>query len=60
MGIQDRVEATAKNVEGKVKEAAGDLTGDKSTEAEGKAQQVEASASHAKEDLKDEVKKAID
>lgn len=60
MGIQDRVEATAKNVEGKVQEAAGDLTGDKSAEAEGKAKQVEASASHAKEDVKDNVKKAID
>ncbi|MEM6424805.1 MAG: CsbD family protein [Cyanobacteria bacterium P01_D01_bin.128] len=60
MSIQDRAEATAKNIEGKIKETAGDLSGDKSVEAEGKAQQVEASASHAKEDLKDEVSKAID
>lgn len=60
MGIQDRVEATAKNVEGKVQETAGDLTGDKSVEAEGKAKQVESSAQHAKEDVKDNVKKAID
>lgn len=60
MSIEDRAKATAKNVEGKVKETVGDLTGDKSTEAEGKAQQVEASADHAKEDLKDNVKKAID
>lgn len=60
MGIKDRAEATAKNVEGKVQEAAGDMTGDKSAEAEGKAKQVEASASHAKEDVKDQVKKAVD
>lgn len=60
MGIQDRVEATAKNVEGKVQETAGDLTGDKSVEAEGKAKQVESSAQHVKEDVKDNVKKAID
>lgn len=60
MSIQDRVEATAKNVEGKIKETVGDLTGDKSTEAEGKADQIEASTTHAKEDVKDQVKKAID
>ncbi|MEM9805920.1 MAG: CsbD family protein [Cyanobacteria bacterium P01_D01_bin.56] len=60
MGIEERVEATAKNVEGKVKEAIGEFTGDKKTEAEGQAQQVEASAQHAKEDLKDEIKQAVD
>ncbi|MGD1930685.1 MAG: CsbD family protein [Leptolyngbyaceae cyanobacterium] len=60
MGIEDRVEATAKNVEGKVQEAVGDLTGNTSDEAEGKAKQVEARAQHGKEDVKDQVKKAID
>ena len=60
MAIEDRAEATAKNLEGKVKETVGDLTGDKATEAEGKAQQVEASADHAKEDIKDNIKKAVD
>ena len=60
MGIEDRAKATAKNVEGKVKETVGDITGDKATEMEGKADQVESSAQHAKEDLKDDVKKAID
>ncbi|MBE9159786.1 CsbD family protein [Nodosilinea sp. LEGE 06152] len=60
MGIQDRAEATAKNVEGKAKEAAGKATGDTSTEMEGKAKQGESKAGHAKEDLKDQVKKAID
>lgn len=53
MSIEKRAEATAKNLEGKLKEAVGDLTGDTKTEAEGKAQQVEASMQHAKEDIKE-------
>jgi len=60
MAIEDRVQATVKNVEGKLKEAVGDLTGDRKTEIEGKAQQVEASAEHAKEDIKNGIKDAID
>ena len=60
MAIEDRAKATAKNIEGKVQETIGDLTGNTSDEAEGKAKQVEAKAQHAKEDVKDEVKKAID
>jgi uncharacterized protein YjbJ (UPF0337 family) len=60
MGIDDRVKATAKNIEGKVKEAVGDWSGNPSEEAEGKSQQVEAQATHMKEDVKDEVKKRVD
>ncbi|MEM6520473.1 MAG: CsbD family protein [Cyanobacteria bacterium P01_D01_bin.71] len=60
MGIEERVEATAKNIEGKVQEAVGDLTGNPTDEAEGKAKQIEAQASHTKENLKDEIKKKID
>lgn len=60
MGIEDRVKATAKNVEGKVQEATGNITGDKKDQLEGKAKQGEASLRHAGEDVKDEVKKAID
>lgn len=60
MGIQDRAEATAKNVEGKAQEAAGKATGDTSSEMKGKAKQGEAEAKHAKEDVKDQVKKAVD
>lgn len=59
MSIEDRVEATAKNVEGKVQEAVGDLTGNPKDEAEGKAKQVEAKVKHTRENMKDEVKKAI-
>lgn len=60
MSAEDRVKATAKNVEGKAKEALGKVTGDQSDQAEGKAKQGEASAQHAVEDGKDAVKKAID
>ena len=60
MSTQDRVEATAKNLEGKAQEAMGEVTGDPKDKAEGKAKQTEAKAQHAVEDAKDEVKKAID
>jgi uncharacterized protein YjbJ (UPF0337 family) len=60
MGIQDRAEATAKNLEGKGREAYGEATGDTSEKAKGKAKQTEAKAEHAKEDMKDEVKKRLD
>ncbi len=60
MSAEDRLKATAKNVEGKLQEAAGNVTGDPKDQAEGKAKQVEAKARHAGEDIKDEVKKAID
>ena len=60
MSLQDRAKAAAKNVEGKVEEAVGDLTGDTKKQVEGKAKQVEAKVRHAGEDVKDEVKKATD
>lgn len=60
MGIEERVEATAKNIEGKVQEAVGEVTGDPKDKTEGRSKQVEAEATHAKEDVKDSVKDAID
>lgn len=60
MSLEDRVKATAKNIEGKVQEATSELTGDPKDKAEGQAKQVEAQAEHAKEDIKDNIKKAID
>lgn len=60
MGLQDKAKATAKNVEGKVQEGIGNLTGDTKDQAEGKAKQGQASVQHAVEDTKDTVKKAID
>ncbi|WP_414347920.1 MULTISPECIES: CsbD family protein [unclassified Synechococcus] len=60
VSIQDRIEATAKNLEGKIQEAVGELTGDEKQKLEGKAKQMEAAAQHAKEDLKDAVKEGVD
>ena len=60
MSIENRAKATAKNVEGKLQEAAGDLTGNREAQAKGKAKQVEANIRNATEDVKDEIKKAID
>ena len=60
MSTTDRIEATAKNLEGKAQEALGNITGDKQDQAEGKAKQAEASARHAVEDAKDAVKNTID
>ena len=60
MSTEDRVKATAKNIEGKAQEALGNITGDKEDQAAGKAKQAEASARHAVEDGKDAVKDAID
>lgn len=60
MSIEQRVEATAKNLEGKLQEAVGELTGDQKQKVEGQIKQAEASAMHAKENLKDKAKQIID
>ena len=60
MSLNDKVKATAKNIEGKLQEAVGDLTGDPKAQAEGKAKQTEAKVRHIIEDVKDEVKKNVD
>jgi uncharacterized protein YjbJ (UPF0337 family) len=60
MSLEDKAKATAKNIEGKVQEGLGNLTGDKKDQIEGKAKQAEASVRHAVEDTKDAIKKAID
>ena len=60
MSLKDKAKATAKNIEGKVQETVGNITGDPQDQAEGKAKQAEAKVRHGVEDVKDEVKKAID
>ncbi|MEC4895578.1 MAG: CsbD family protein [Oscillatoria sp. PMC 1051.18] len=60
MSIEDRAEAVAKNVEGKVQEAVGEVTGDPMDKAEGQAKQEQAEAMHAKEDVKDKAKEIVD
>jgi uncharacterized protein YjbJ (UPF0337 family) len=60
MSLEDRAKATAKNIEGKVQEAVGNLTGDPKDQLEGKEKQAEAKVRHIIENVKDEVKKNID
>jgi uncharacterized protein YjbJ (UPF0337 family) len=58
--MKDKAKATAKNIEGKVQEAVGDLTGDPKTQTEGKEKQAEAKIRHAVEDVKDQAKEIIE
>jgi uncharacterized protein YjbJ (UPF0337 family) len=60
MSIEDRLAATAKNIEGKVQEAASEITGDPQDKVEGQMKQDQAAAMHAKEDIKDKAKQVID
>ncbi len=59
MSLEDRVKATAKNIEGKVQEVIGNVTGDPQDQAEGQAKQAEAKIRHTVENVKDEVKKQL-
>ncbi len=60
MSLEDRLKATAKNIEGKIQEAVGNITGDRQAQAEGKAKQAKAKGRHVVEDIKDSLKKALD
>ena len=60
MSAEDRLKATAKNIEGKVQEAIGEVTGDPQDKAEGRVKQHQAAAEHTVENVKDEVKNAVD
>ena len=54
--IPNKVKATAKDAEGKLESAYGDITGDAGRQIKGKAKQVQASAMNAGEDLKEGAK----
>jgi uncharacterized protein YjbJ (UPF0337 family) len=60
MSLENKAKATATNIEGKVQEAVGDLTGNHEAHAKGKAKQAEAKVSQTVEELKDDVKEIID
>jgi uncharacterized protein YjbJ (UPF0337 family) len=60
MSTEDRVKATAKDLEGKGQAAIGEVTGDSENKAKGEAKQAEAKVTHAKEDVKDKAKDMID
>jgi uncharacterized protein YjbJ (UPF0337 family) len=59
MSIEDRIKATAKDVEGKIQEAAGEVTDNPKAKAEGEAKQAEAKIRHGVEDAKDGVKNML-
>ena len=56
---KDRVEGSAKNFKGKVKEAAGKVTGDAKLKSEGKADQVAGKVQNAFGGAKDAVRDAV-
>lgn len=60
MSIKDRAKATAKNVEGKLQEAMGEVTGNPEDKLEGQSKQSESRILHIVENVKDEIKRAID
>lgn len=58
MGMDDKLEHKAEDVQGKIKEGVGKATGDRSMETEGKAQQATADVKMAGEKVADAVKDA--
>ena len=60
MGINDKINATAKDAEGKLQAAAGELTDDPLLKAKGEAKQVQAKVMNAADDLGDKVAGAAD
>jgi uncharacterized protein YjbJ (UPF0337 family) len=57
MGAEDKASNKIDDVGGKAKEAMGKVTGDKSTENEGKGDQAKSSLKDAGEKIKDAFKK---
>ncbi|MBD3835115.1 MAG: CsbD family protein [Brevundimonas sp.] len=56
MPDQDRIEGAGKNIGGKIKEAAGKVTGDEKLKAEGRADQVEGKVQNAVGGVKDSLR----
>ncbi len=57
---KDRIEGSATQAKGKVKEVAGKVTGDAKLETEGKADQVKGKVQNAVGGMKDTIKEALD
>lgn len=58
MPDHDRIEGAATNMGGKLKETAGDITGDEKLKAEGKADQIKGKTQNAIGGLKDSLRDA--
>jgi uncharacterized protein YjbJ (UPF0337 family) len=57
---KDRIEGTAKQAKGAIKDAAGKVTGDSKLQAEGKADKAEGKLQNAVGGLKDKAREALD
>ena len=57
---KDRIQGSAEQAKGKVKEVAGKITGDAKLENEGKAQQAAGKIQNIVGGMKDAVKEAVD
>lgn len=58
--MSNKVDAAAKETEGRLESAVGELTGDTGHQVKGKAKQVQASAMNAVEDLKQGARSVAD
>ncbi|MGL5082481.1 MAG: CsbD family protein [Microcoleaceae cyanobacterium] len=58
--MEDKINAAAKDAEGKLESAAGEVTGDNQMKAEGELKQVQAGIMNAAEDLKDKALNLVD
>lgn len=56
----DRIEGSARNLGGKMKEGLGNLTGDAKLQREGEADQIKGKAQNAIGGIKDSAREAID
>ena len=59
MSIEDKIKAAAKNIEGKIQEAVGEVTGNPEDKAAGKSKQAEAEVRNSVENIKDKAKEII-
>ena len=57
---KDRVEGSAKDIKGKLKEGVGKVTGDTKTEAEGKADQAKGKVQNTVGGIKDKARELLD
>ncbi len=60
MNAKDKIEASAKNIEGKLQSAYGEVTGNTEDKIKGEAKQAQAKIQQTAENLKDKAKDALD
>jgi uncharacterized protein YjbJ (UPF0337 family) len=60
MGLEDKLKANSKKVEGKLEASMGELTGNQEMKAKGEAKQAQGAAMETVSDLKDKAANALD